>query len=60
MAERYFVYTGFKKVLASCLLYFSILCAELYVLMLQNNYTLSYFYKCVHIISFLTIMHEKT
>ena len=43
---RYFVYTGFKNVLASCLLYFLILCAELYVLMLQNNYTLSYFYKC--------------
>ena len=49
---RYFVYTGFKNVLASCLLYFLILCAELYVLMLENNYTLSYFYKCVHIISF--------
>ena len=47
---RYFVYTGFKNVLVSCLLYVLILCAELYMLMLQNNYTSSYFYKCVHII----------
>lgn len=56
---RYFVYTGFKNVLASCLLYFLILCAELYVLMLQNNYTLSYFYKCVHIISFFNHNAQK-
>ena len=56
---RYFVYTGFKNVLASCLLYFLILCAELYVLMLQNNYTLSYFYKCEHIISFFNHNAQK-
>ena len=48
----YFVYTCFKNVLFPCLLCFLILCAELYVLLLQNNYTSSYFYKCVHIISF--------
>jgi hypothetical protein len=42
----------FKNVLVSCLLYFLILYAELYALMLQNNYTLSYFHKCVHIISY--------
>jgi hypothetical protein len=49
----------FKNVLASCLLYFLILCAELYVLMLENNYTLSYFYKCVHIISFFNHNAQK-
>ena len=49
----------FKNVLVSCLLYFLIRYAELYVLMLQNNYTLSYFYKCVHIISFFNHNAQK-
>jgi len=48
----YFVYTCIENVLFPCLLYFLILCAELYVLLLQNNDTSSYFYKFVHIISF--------
>jgi hypothetical protein len=56
----YFVYTCFKNVLFPCLLYLLILCAEIYVLLVHNNYTSSYFYKCVHIIFFFTILHIKT
>ena len=48
----YFVYTCFENAIFPYLLYFLILCAELYVLLLQNKDTSSYFYKCVHIISF--------
>ena len=45
----YFVYTCIENVLFPCLLYFLIYCAELYVLLLQNNDTSSLFYKFVHI-----------
>jgi hypothetical protein len=43
----------------SMLLYLLILCAEIYVLLVQNNYTSSYFYKCVHIISFFSYNAHK-
>ena len=55
----YFVYTCIKYVLFPCLLYLLILCAEIYVLLVQNNYTSSYFYKCVHIISFFSYNAQK-
>ena len=45
----YFLYTCFKNILFQCLLYLLILCAEIYVLLVQNNYTSSYFYKCARL-----------
>ena len=49
----YFIYTCFKNVLFPCSLYLLIRYVEIYVLLVQNNYTSSYFYKRVHTISFL-------